>query len=354
MRRSSRRLDEIYPPGFSMPIATRKLLPFGGWTSIGSFRSLPCVRLFPPRFSLIFPIQTESENCVPTPVVTTWDQRKVELSSNTPQETARESTCRVPYEVVEMIIAHLAHHVDALKACSLTCRSWNIVAVPHIQHTLILGRGVTPSGLKPLPMLHALGLMPLVKEIRVEQWGGVGTWFVPHALNLNALRYFSAFANVHTLKIQNFEICRFIPGIERYFVHFSPTLRSVTLYDPCGTPRQLAHFLSLFPNLDDVEILRICASAPSTTVPDAELVPVSAPKLQGRLTLYTFDSVEVWTHMITSCGGLRFRHLDLRGSANCVSTLLEACADTLETLQLYTAYAPFSKRFRMGLFIGTS
>ena len=267
---------------------------------------------------------------------------------------ARESTCRVPYEVVEMTIAHLAHDVDALKACSLTCRSWNIVAVPHIQHTLVLGRGVAPSGFKPLPMLHALGLMPLVKEIRVEQWGGVGTWFVPHALNLNALRYFSAFANVHTLKIQNFEICRFIPGIERYFVHFSPTLRSVTLYDPYGTPRQLAHFLSLFPNLDDVEILRICASAPSTTVPDAELVPVSAPKLQGRLTLYTFDSVEVWTHMITSCGGLRFRHLDLRGSANCVSTLLEACADTLETLKLYTAYAPFSKRFRMGLFIGTS
>jgi len=290
-------------------------------------------------------------------MVTVWDRRKAELLSNAPQETTvRESTCRVPYELVEMIIAHLAHDVDALKGCSLTCRSWNTVAVPHIQHTLILGRGVTPGGLKPLPKLHTLGFMPFVKEIRVEQWGGVGTWFLPRAFSLNNLRCFSAFTNVHTLKIQNFEIYRFIPGIKRYFVHLSPTLRSVTLYDPCGTPRQLAHFLSLFPNLDDVEILRICSPALYTAVSDSELLPFSAPKLRGRLTLYDFSLVEVWTHMIASCGGLRFRHMDLRGSASCVPTLLEACADTLETLQLYTAYAPFSKWFWFckGLSTGSS
>ena len=307
------------------------------------------------RLSLIFPIQTEfgTENRVSAPAATTWDQRKAELFSNAPRETTPESTCRVPYEVVEMIIAHLTHDIDALKACSLTCRSWNIVAIPHIQHTLILGRGITPGGLKPLPRLHALGFMPLVKEIRVEQWGSVGTWFMPRAFGLNGLRYFSAFANVHTLKIQNFEIRHFIPGIERYFVHFS-ALRSITLYDPCGTPRQLTHFLSLFPNLDDVKILRICAPVSHTTVPDGELIPVSEPKLQGRLTLYDFSLVGVWTRMIASYGGLRFRHMDLRGSASCVPTLLEACANTLETLQLYTAYAPFSTRFYTHLSTGSS
>ena len=350
-----RRLDGIYPPDFSMRIAIKKQLPFGGWTSIGSFRSSLCVRPFPLRFALIFPLQTElvTDNDVSAPMATVWDRRKAELFSNTPQETARESTCRIPYEVVEMIVAHLTHDVGALKGCSLTCRSWNIVAVPHIQHTLILGRGVNPGGLKPLPRLHALGFMPLVKEIRVEQWGGVGTWFAPRAFSLNSLRYFSAFANVHTLKTQNFEISHFIPGIERYFVHFSPTLRSVTLYDPCGTPRQLTRFFSLFPNLDEVKILRICVPTPPTAPPDTELVPFSAPKLRGRLTLYDFSLVELWTHMITSYGGLRFRHMDLRGSTSCVSTLLEACVDTLETLQLYTAYAPFSEWFCMGLPTGS-
>ena len=287
-------------------------------------------------------------------MLTVWDQGRAQLPSDASPETGRESTCRVPYEVVEMIIADLSHDVDSLKACSLTCRSWYIVAVPHIQHTLILGRGVTPSGLKPLPRLHALGYMPLVKEIRVEQWGSVGTWFVPPEIGPKGLRYFSAFTNVHTLKIQNFEICCFIPGIERYFIHFSPTLRSVTLYDPCCTPRQLSHFLSLFPNLDDVEILRVCHPAPHRISPDAELVPFSAPKLRGQLTLYDFGSIDTWTHMIASCGGLRFRHMDLRGSTKCAPSLLRACANTLETLQLYEAYAPFSKSFYMRLATGSN
>jgi len=305
--------------------------------------------------SLIVPLQTElvTDNDPSTPTATAWDRRKAGLFSNARQETTRESTCRVPYEVVEMIIAHLTHDVDVLKACSLTCRSWNIVAIPHIQHTLILGRGATLGGLKPLPRLHMLGFIPLVKEVQVQQGGDVGTWFVPRAFGHNGLRYFSAFANVHTLKMQNFAIYPFIPGIEHYFAHFS-ALRSVTLCDPCGTPRQLAHFLSLFPNLDDVEISLIRAPVVHTTAPGAEFIPVSVPKLQGRLTLYNFGLVEVWTHMITSCSGLRFRHMDLRESTSCVSTLLEACADTLETLQLCAAYGSISKRFCMGLSTSSS
>ena len=276
-------------------------------------------------------------------MVTVLDQSEPELLSNAPPGTTHESTCRVPYEVVEIIIAHLTHDVNALKACSLTCRSWHIVAVPHIQHTLILGRGVHPSRLRPLRTLHALGLMHFVKEIRVEQWGSVNSWFVPQEFSPRDLQYFSSFANVHTLKLQNMEIDRFIAGIQRYFGHFSPTLRSITLYDPCCIPRRLTYFLSLFPNLDDVEILRNSAPTSYGIIPDAELVPFSAPKLRGRLTLYDFGWIETWTYMITSYGGLRFRHMDLRGSTRCVPTLLEACADTLETLQLYTAYAPFSE-----------
>lgn len=260
-----------------------------------------------------------------------------------------ESTCRVPYETVETIIAHLSHDLDDLKACSLTCRSWYTVAVPHIQHTLILGRGATPSGLKRLSELYALGLAPLVKEIRVEQWGGASTWFTPQAFRGHVLSHFSAFANVHTLKLQHAEIHQFIPGIEHYFGHFSQTLRSFTLYDPCCSPRQLSHILSLFPNLDDVEICRVSIHAPGTTIHDSELVPSSAPKFRGRLALYGFGWAETWTNLISSCGGIRFRHMDLRGSASCVPVLLEACAETLETLQLYSAYCLVSEWFSTGL-----
>jgi hypothetical protein len=164
------------------------------------------------------------------------------LLGNAPSETrtAHKSTCHLSYEVVEMIIAHIARDLDTLKACSLTCRPWYIAAVPHLHHTPTL---TDRGGLKPLSQLNQLGLMPLIKEIRVEQ---KRIWFVAQAFSRRDLRYFSAFENVHTLKFKYSDISLFIPGVECYFGRFSPTLRSVSVFNPIYTPRQLSHFLSLF------------------------------------------------------------------------------------------------------------
>jgi len=100
---------------------------------------------------------------------TVWQQGKAKanlLLGKAPPEacTAHESTYRVPYEIVEMIVTHLIHNLDALKACSLTCRSWYITTVPHLHHTLTLRDNIsnpTHHGLKPLSKLHELGLVPL-------------------------------------------------------------------------------------------------------------------------------------------------------------------------------------------------
>ena len=254
--------------------------------------------------------------------------------------TISEPTRRFPYEIMEMIITHLTRDLDTLKAFSLTCRSWYIVAVAHLHHTLLLGRngtGVARSELKPLSKLHRLRLMPLVKEIRVKQSSRTGGWFVPQAFRRRDLRYFSAFANVQTLVLQGLQLDRFIPGIERYFGQFSPSLRSIALLQPRCTPRQLSYFLSLFPNLDNIEVRYPRTFIPDTTITYGELVLFSAPKLRGRLTLHFFRWVETWTRFIASCGRPRFRHVDLRGSANCAPLLLEACAETIETLRLNAA-----------------
>ena len=246
----------------------------------------------------------------------------------------RESACRLPYEIVEIVIAHAVDDLGALQACSLTCHSWYIAAVPHLHHILTLGDnipGIAPGKLKPLSKLHQLGLMPLVKEIRVEQ---TRTWFVPQTLSRRGLRYFSAFANVQTLRLERLDIFRFIPGIERYFGQFSSTLRSIALLRPFCTPRQLSHFLSLFSNLDDIKIWRACTRLENPTIPDAELVPFSMPKLRGRLVLHDFGSVETWTHLVASGSDLRFRYMDLCNAGGCPPVLFEACAETLETLRL--------------------
>jgi len=293
-------------------------------------------------------------------MVSVWHRGKAKANRllgnvNTPPETrtAHESTCRIPFEIVEMIIAPLTSDCKTLKACSLTCRSWYIVAAPHLYHTLSLGQkvpGKNHGELKPLYGLYG-GRVPLVvKEIRVWQPRDTRIWFVPLRLSRRDLRCWSAFANVQTLTLQRMQIFRFIPGIERYFKHFSPTLRSITLIEPCCTPRQLSYFLSLFSNLDDIAI-ELPSHSPNTTIPDTELVPFSAPKLRGQLMLYQFSWVETWTHLIALCGGLRFRYMDLHWVEDCAPILLEACAETLETLRFYMtdSNCPVGKQIGMGL-----
>jgi hypothetical protein len=257
------------------------------------------------------------------------------LLGNTP--TAHGPVCRLPYEIVEMIIAPLAHDLDALKACSLTCSSWYTAAVPHLYHTLTLkNRG----RLEPLSELHRLGRLPLVRELRVVQRRD--EWFALQALSPHDLRHFSAFANVQTLVLNRLDISLFVPGIEPYFTHFSPTLLSIELLEPRCTPRQLSHLLSLFSNLDDI---KICwpRRPRNTTISDTELVPFSAPRPRGRLVVYDFDSAETWTRLIAVGGGLRFYYMQLWKVGECAPVLFDACADTLETLRFYATDPSFGE-----------
>jgi len=256
------------------------------------------------------------------------------LSYPSPSETWNQQPCRPPYEIVEAITAHITRNLDTLKACSLICRTWYLAAVPHLHRTLILSDmkpDKSHAKLKPLPKLHELDLTTFVKEIQVWQ-GSNEDWFIPQAFSPNDLSYFSAFANVESLVLRNMDISRFIPDIQRYFEHFAPMLQSITLHTPHCTPRQLSHFLSIFSNLDDVHI-HFPERPFNTSAPDTKLIPLSSPKLRGRLELSGFRWVETWTDLIASCDGLRFRHVDLHHPTGCAPILLGACAETLETLQ---------------------
>lgn len=276
-----------------------------------------------------------------------WHRGKAKIArllNNTSSKThiIHEATCRLPFEVVEMFIAHLTYDLETLKQCSLTCRSWYIIAVPHIHHTLTLKDNMFDTvhrKLKPLSKLHELGLIPLVKEIRVGQLAGPSGWFHPGAFSPNSHFHFSTFSNVHILRIQGLNIDRFMPCIKPYFYQFSPTLRSIALYYPtCSAPRHLSHFLSLFPNLDNIEIRQLLTC--NIPISDTEVIPFSAPKLRGQLMLHDFLSTDPWTHLISLSDGLRFRDMVLRKVGACAPILLEACAETLETLRFYVTDDP--------------
>ena len=274
-----------------------------------------------------------------------WHRGKAKIgrllrNPGTKTRVTHQALLYLPFEIVEMIIGQLSRDLGSLKACSLTCRLWYTISVPHIHDTLILKDNMFDTvhrKLKPVSKLHELGLIPFVREIRIGQLAG--DWFGPGAFGHNDLFYFSTFSNVHTLRIQGLSLDRFLPGVERYFTQFSPTLRTLSLYYPtCSAPRHLSYFLSLFPNLDNIEVRQFFTT--NTYVPNSDPLQFSAPKFRGKLVLHDFLSPESWTCLIDGCGGIRFRHMVLRKVGACASILLNACAESLETLRFYVVDEP--------------
>ena len=247
-------------------------------------------------------------------------------------------TVNLPQDVLGIVVAEVADDLFCLKSFSATCYSWYLAAVPHLHHTLTLEErpfDQTRAELKPLARLHKMDLLPFVKKLRIRS-SSFEPWISPRKFDRHTLRHFSALTNVQQLRIERFDLSKFMPGIERYFGHFAPALRSVSLTISSGTQRQLLYFLALFPNLDDIEIEYYPTTNPGpATNADSEVaVPFSIPSLRGQLKLTHFPSETIFRDMIALFGGLRFRYMDLF-SVEGLRLLLGACADTLETVRIY-------------------
>ena len=270
-------------------------------------------------------------------IKTIFERGHPETSSSCPH--MRE----LPQELVEMIIAHFILDTSTLKACSATCRSWYIATLPQLHHTLTLyRRNSEPArrGLIPLEKLGKMQLLPFVKCLQILQpesasYENPNIWFRPAVFNVQNLAYFSALTNLQELGINELDLRVFTPWTQRYFGHFTPTLRSLALKGPRGTDSQLLYFLGLFPNLDDFKFIGddLQKQPTSTPVP----VPRSALSLRGRLTLVNGYRVGFLRDLSKLSSGLRFRYMDLGGVVG-TRFLLDTCADTLKTLRIYPGY----------------
>jgi hypothetical protein len=252
---------------------------------------------------------------------------------------------KLPQELVELIISHLIYDKRTLLACSTTCYSWYIAAVLHLHHTLTTDSGYAYSyGKKthiwprPLRKSYNLGLLPLVKQFRIRSGYGAGYGddkkFTPKQFGWRALAYFSALTNLQELGIDYLQLPDFMPDIQRCFGHLAPTLRFLALKEPKGSCRQILYFIGLFPNLQDLKLHYSTPKDEQECITDVALIPLSIPPLRGRLMLTCFTREKLIKEMIFLFGGLRFRQMDLFG-VRCVRLLLNACAETLETLRFY-------------------
>jgi len=259
--------------------------------------------------------------------------------------TRSSPATRLPQEIVEIIINHLICDKGSLLACSLTCYSWYTVAAPHLHHTLstILSPPLSRySRMRkeqvwphPLLYMHRLGLLPLVKKLRIRRGYFPRSYgFSPRRLNPCLLPRFFALTNIRELEIEDLNIPRFIPKARQYFKHLSPTVQSLTLRQPKGCHRQLLYFIGLFQHLEDLKLLFTPDKHFREEEADLLLIPPFTPPLRGRLTIRFIKGVGFLRDMIDLFGGIRFHHMDLY-FVDRMSLLLDACAERLETLRLY-------------------
>ena len=271
-----------------------------------------------------------------------WHQTKTRVWGVRSLEGASPGTCttrapspamRLPQEIVEMIIAHLVKNLPCLHSCSLTCYSWYIAAVPHLHPTLSVH--LFPMDRKfrwpdPIRHMHRLGLLPFVKTVQIHS---AFKKFSPKLLNRCILPQFSVLTNVQRLEIGNLDIPSFMPKIRRYFGHFLPTVQSLRLTGPRGSPRQILFFIGSFQHLEDLS-LKSRLFYKGEPEDDPTLIPPFAPPLRGHLLVQHWPKAGFFRDMVHLFGEIRFRSMDLF-NVDETQFLLHACAKTLQVLQLH-------------------
>ena len=244
---------------------------------------------------------------------------------------------RLPFEVIEIIIAHI-YDKRSLRSCTRTCRSWYIVALAHLHHTLIVdvdSRDRKCRWLNPICHMDTLGLLPLVRRFCVRRGRANSRVEIsPSLLNYSLLPQFSAFANVRELEIDYLDIHSF--PLRRYFGHFPSTVQSLILREPMGSWWHTIYFIGLFRHLQDLHLLYDNTNLQLEWEParDSALVPLFVSPLQGWLKIKNFGRVDILKELIDLFGGIRFRHV-LLFNVSGTRLLLNSCAKTLQTVVLF-------------------
>jgi len=198
-----------------------------------------------------------------------------------------------------MVISYFTHDTRSLMACSMTCYSWYIAAVPHLHHSLTTDTSQFYSGIDekyvwpmPLQKSYELGLLPLVKRFRVRLENSSSIKFTPERFSGCTMRHFRALTNLQELGIDFLQVPSFMSTIQRCFGHFSPTLRFLALKQPTGSCRQILYFIGLFPNLQDLRIFYPFPKHELESTADATLTPLSVPPPVWTVDTYMFHEEE--------------------------------------------------------------
>lgn len=252
-----------------------------------------------------------------------------------------------PQELCDYFIDHLHDDTNSLRSCGLVCKAWAPPARYHIFHTVYLPSKERLIRWSQIFDTSECSPSHIVKRLTLSEW------FSPAVMEEHKLMdHFRSFDNVQELYLRRFDFGNFQgKPLEDYFGHFVSSLRWLEFnWAMTSNPVDLIHMVSLLLNVDDLGIMGLHAGSEGF----GEILghPLVSPTFRGRLRLSTnthtaggfisglvglpsgvnFQSLYLWFENTED-----FRHAD---------RLLEACAETLETLEIGYEFYGVSSSFR--------
>jgi len=246
---------------------------------------------------------------------------------------------------VDEILGHLTDDLDALKACSLTCKLLFGAARPliHSRQRLVCfdsepgsqkpkrfrfgrRRGGDPGAFAQLINGDRLDILHYARHLTIKAEDGP---LVPRNMQ-KYLPHLRSITRLHTLTLGAFHFHPFTPLFNEHFGMFANTLRHLDIRNAdCGAP-ELLYLICQFPLLEDLTIM----SSPSgIVVPTEHPVPTitQSPPLRGKLALVQVRSRELSEGLAAFPGGLSFRSLELSWCTH-LETIFAACGQTVTSI----------------------
>ena len=251
----------------------------------------------------------------------------------------------IPQELVDEILAYLEDDYTSLASCSLSCKALFCSTRPLIHRTFCLSTGCSIDRHRSSPLNRTqFDNLQLAGQAQVLRYATrliirLGDDFVPENLR-PYLRYFRDMRGVTSLEIYLLDAAAFLPAFEECFGHITPTLRSLALSGARNPIREVFHFISRFPLLQDLDLVQFSLARHKPAQPHTTQQIKIPPPLNGALRFRgTYPSLEFIQSLINIPGGIHFRSVEM-GDARTVplQTVIDACSNDIESITFWTGY----------------
>ena len=229
----------------------------------------------------------------------------------------------LPQELVDEILGCLQGDLDALKACSLTCKllfgatrplihQWLVcldtrLGYPRPKRSLFGRLRKDPGAFERLADAGRSGVLCYTRHLTFKPTDGHSKpCFCPEDLQ-EYLPQLRSITKLDSLTLEIFYFPLFTPVFDEYFSIFANTLRHLEIRRPNGSERALLYFISKFPLLEDLTII---SPADGFITPPVSGITQSPP-FRGKLVLASARSRELSEGLAAFPGGLYFRSIAL-------------------------------------------